>query len=94
MSNKQTLFIFNFNCTFLEINLAPNETFERTFDRLIPGKKYGMSGYFYWNQNNPDGSVTKTRLSKSDSPSSLHMDIRRPQVLEWKQAVVWTMFRK
>ena len=93
MSNKQTLYIFNHKVHYIEINIAPNETFKETFKKLLQGKKYGMAGHFLWNKNNPDGSITNIQLNEGDSPSSLHMDITRPQVLEWKQAVVWTMLR-
>jgi hypothetical protein len=88
------LFISNVALTVLEINIHPHHKFEKTFQSLLGGKKYGTAGYFYWNKMNPDGSVTRIRLSEDGTPSLVFMDVNRPQVLEWKKAVVWRMMTK
>ena len=86
------LFISNVGVTVIEINIDPDHKFKKTFQSLLGGKKYGIAGYFYWNKMNPDGSVTKIRLSEDSTPSLVFMDVNRPQVLEWKQAVVLKLF--
>ena len=88
------VFIFNYTKYFLEINVKPNETFQETFRALLGEKKYGTAGSFIWNKVNPDDTISKIRLLGNQSPSSVPMDIDRPQILEWKQARVWRMLTK
>jgi hypothetical protein len=93
MSQEQELIICDYNIRDLQIKLNHTETFETTFQKVLGHKKYDIAGCFFWNKNNPDGSLTCRKLKKTDSPSSVGMDIKYPQVLVWKQAVVLTLFK-
>ena len=86
------LFISNVGVTVLEIKINPHHKFKKTFQSLLGDKKYGIAGFFYWNKMNEDGSVTRIRLLEDSTPSLVFMDVNRPQVLEWKQAVVLKLF--
>ena len=88
------LFISNVGVTVIEININPHEKFKKTFQSLLGDKKYGTAGYFYWNKMNTNGSVTRIRLSEDSTPSLVFTDVNRPQVLEWRKAVVWKMLTK
>ena len=86
--------LIRYHMKSLEKEVGPNETFQRTFRALLGDKTYGTAGWFVWEKNDSDDTVTKIPLSERDTPSSVSMDIDRPQVLEWKQARVWKMLTK
>jgi hypothetical protein len=92
MPQKQQLLIHNYG-SIKTINLDPKETFQRSFRNLLGVHIYEQTGHFIWYKNKIDGSIECIPLREIDSPSSLQMDITRPQILWWKKAGVLTLFK-
>ncbi len=94
MPPKQQLLIHNYSYAMQTINIYPTETFERSFKNLLGSShQYEQTGHFIWYKNKTDGSIECIKLREIDSPSSLQMDITRPQILWWKKAGVLTLFK-
>ena len=72
-------------------SLPTGHTFECLCRKLYPGKVYDISGHFIWHHTQIDSTVKEIKLKKTDTPSSVNMNLHTVERISWKKANVWNM---
>jgi hypothetical protein len=89
----QTVRIYNFGFGPIERKFEYIETFERQFKQLLGHYRLNFYGDFTWHRQNPDGTETPVKLTYTNTPESLGMQLNHVEKITWKQAVVFSAMK-
>jgi len=90
----QTVHIHGYEYRSQKYILRYDEEFRRTLKRLLSFKEIGVEGDFHWHRQNTDGTETPVKLSYTDTPKSLGMQLNREEKITWKKAGVFSPMKR